>query len=755
MNDVARASLAWLLLLAALPGAGAEPAGGEICRFAALDAENPFRRWLASQEVTCIPAGTLADFPPGLWNVFARADGAVSATPLLIDGNHAPTSLNPPLVPAATVATTLPEKHTGVIYVPRRGSAFPISTSSGADARVTVPADESLWLIVVDNTTPVAVISIAPLPPNTERSVDARNGGPSSVLGWLQVPEPDRTALLKASGLIAPLVRAGAREGEPLPPLPLLHGAFFRVRDVAPGNAELRVEGRNWLPDRRVVKAQPGLTVAPVPLLVRAAGTLTVHWNTEQDLAALERSLGSCTDEDPPRIMIAVSRCQPPRPGPRPVVRVDARLDADACTPFREEQVDRFYGSMTFDDVAPGLYRAEMKYGKLPPWSAMAGVAPLRVADLRIYPFYYTLHGSVTHGGEPLGEKVRIDFPGGAGFAPEKTDEYHAVLRSAIDVDEQLTVAACDGSPRAIVLSEGMVRPGTRFNIDIPANELAVHVNDIFTREALPGAAVKLEAMSKRPPHLNAVYTTTDTSGEHGDVRWAHVPIRVLRLTVTLPGYEKRVVEPFTMLESGRHDVDVQLVPVRGTRARIVSDRPFDNAVVIWFSPTGSETERADLAPDGTFVHTNWHTPDETMAVVSASHPLWVLRAPSTERRQSITLAFPSASVAAFDVWLAASVPPYETRYIGIAVGGLRIPQPALAHHQTLRRHPPLMRGAGPYPIHALLATAPIDVLLGPTTDQVAPRAQSLDLFALPQFANVPRERVAPGATDVVLTPPR
>lgn len=748
MNDVARASLAWLLLLAAaLPGAAAEPAGGEICRFAALDAENPFRRWLASQEVTCIPAGTLADFPRGLWNVFARAENAVSATPLLIDGNHAPTYLNPPLVPAAIVTTTLPEKHTGVLYAPRRGSAFPITTFSGESAPVTVPADEPLWLFVVDNATPVAVLSIAPLPPKSERAVDARNGGPSSVVGWLQVPEPDRTAMLKASGLSAPVVRAGSRDAEPLPPLPLLHGAFFRVRDVATGTAELRLEGRGWLPDRRVVKAQPGVTVAPVPLLVRAAGTLVVHWNTEQDLTALELSLGSCTDEDPPQITIAVSKCRAPRPGPR--------SDAEECTQFREEKVDRFVGSMTFDDVAPGLFRAELRYGKLPPTRALANVAPLRVADLRVTPFYYTTRGSVTRGGDPLGEEVRIEFPGGVGFAPEETDEYHAVLRSPIDTDEQLTVAACDGSPRAVVLTEERVWPGRRFNIDIPANELAVHVNDTFTREALPGAAVKLEAMAKVRPGRGVAFTTTGTSGEQGDVRWRHVPVRELRLTATLPGYEKRVVEPFTMPESGTHDVDVQLVPVRGTRGRIVSDRPFDNAVVMWFSPTGSETERADLAPDGTFVHTNWHTPDETMAVVSASHPLWVLRAPATERRQTITLAFPTAPVAAFDVWLAASVPPHQTRYIGVAIGAVRVPQPALAYHQTLRRNSPLMRGSGPHPIHDLLATAPLDVLLGPTSDEVAPRVQALDLFALPQFANVPRERLAPGATDVVFTPAR
>ena len=208
----------------------------------------------------------------------------------------------------------------------------------------------------------------------------------------------------------------------------------------------------------------------------------------------------------------------------------------------------------------------------------------------------------------------------------------------------------------------------------------------------------------------------------------------------------------FTMVRSGTHTVDAQLVPRRGTRGRIVSDRPFDTAMVMWFSPTGSETEHAELAADGTFVYMNWHTPDETMAVVSASHPLWVLRAPATERRQSLSVRFPDAPTAAFDVWLAAAVPPGETRYIGIAIGGVRVPQPALAMHQGMRRDPPLMRGAGPQAFRDLLVTGPIDVILGPRSEEVAMRARHLDFFAFPQFAELPRQRVEPGMTDVVFT---
>jgi hypothetical protein len=469
-----------------------------------------------------------------------------------------------------------------------------------------------------------------------------------------------------------------------------------------------------------------------------------VHWSIDQDLPVLDRSFGACADaEESQGPVIAIAKCPSPRPGHGP--------DADDCTAIREETVDRPFGSLTFDDILPGLYRAELRFGKLPPTRSTASVTPLRVADLRIPVTYTTLYGSVTRGGEPLGEDTRVIFPTGAGFAPAQTDEYNAVLRpEPIPEESQITVAACDGSPRAIVITDQPVRPRSRFDIDIPANELTIHVSDTFTREALPGATVKLEAMAVLR-WARVVFTTTSTANEQGDVVWTGVPVRDLQVTVTHAGYDNRSLEPFTMPRRGKHAVDAQLVPLRGTRGKIVSDRPFDNGAVVWFSPGGSETERAELAPDGTFVYANQHMPDETMTVISASHPLWVLRAPATERRQTMTLAYPNTPAVAFDVWLTAASD--VTRYVGLTIGGLRVPQPLLADHQSMRHDPPLLRGRGPQHFRDILATAPIDVLLGPPADDVPTRARKLDLFALPHYATAPRQRLEPGTTDVVFPP--
>jgi hypothetical protein len=733
-----RRLLAALLLLAAHRAAAQSH---DICRFRALDAENPFRRWLASQDVTCAPANTYPQFPSGLWNVFARGEGTISAAPLLVDGDAALPASWPEPEPGAIVVPLLPEKHTGVIYAPRRGSAYPVD-----GARVTVPADEPLWLFVLKKSEPVAVITIAPLAPGTEREVDGRNSQPPALLGWLHVPEPDRVALAKSTGVLAPTIRAGSRDADLLPSSGLLNGAFFRIRHLEFTNAEIRLEGRGWVPDRRTVKVQPGLTVAGAPLLLRTTGTLIVHWDSGDDLAALDRSLGACeTDDAPPQYVIALSKCPPPRRG--------EPFDPKECSLMKEEIVDRVPGSLTFEDVLPGMYRAELRYGKLPPASAIGSVGPLRVDELRVFASLDTVYGSVTRGGEPLGEEVRLEFPNGTGYAPEDTEEYTAVLEPPpLPAESRITVAACDGSPRAVVITDQPMRFHTRFNVDIPANELRIHVNDTFTREPLQGASVKIEIRSTLHP-ANIIYSTKAIADELGNVVWKGVPIRKVSLTVSHAGYEKRVFQPFTMIKSGTHEVDAQLVPMRGMRGSILSAVPFDEASVVWFSPAGAETERAELFEDGTFVYMNSHTPDETMAIVSASHPLWVLRTPAIERRASLNLRFPDAPVVAFNVQLTAARSSSELRYIGVMIGGIRVPHPVLAQHQDLRNEHDLLRGVGPQHFRDLLATGPIDVLLGPVREEVDRRMRILDIFALEQYAKVPRQRLEPGMTDVVFTP--
>jgi len=165
----------------------------------------------------------------------------------------------------------------------------------------------------------------------------------------------------------------------------------------------------------------------------------------------------------------------------------------------------------------------------------------------------------------------------------------------------------------------------------------------------------------------------------------------------------------------------------------------------------GFVLERAELAEDGSFFYVRSHAPDETLAVVSRSHPLWAVRAPDVGRGQTIELRFPDAAPSrTFDVDAPYADPRYS-RFVGLIVGGLRIPLGAVQSHQGLRRQPWLVRGAGPLAIRDIAETGAIDVILGPVTEEVASRVR--DPFALPRYADAPKKRLESGAPRVVLGP--
>lgn len=717
--------------------------GGEICRFPAGQRQNAIRRWLTSQKTSCVAAGAAVEFPAGAWNVFARTGSAVSTEPALIDGAAAPSALTLQLAPAATITTNLAEEQTAVVYAPRRGTAVPIDRNTQR-----VPADEPLWLIVMEKQQPVSIFAVPPLEAGSERHVDARGAGVGfAIVAWLRFSEErDRAALEKAPDALAPHVRVTqggpALDSDPLPPLGVLEGSLVLLRGVKAGEAEVDLGGRGWLPSRRRVNVTRAITLLNEPLLLRPSATLVVHWTITDSMRKLHATIGSCDDPDgkPPKLEIRISSCSPPR-----------RREPPQCQVMRQETVaaDADFGELTFEDVPPGMYRAEMLYGNLPPVSRMGQAAAFQHATLRLREQFWDLYGSLTRGGEPLGRDATIVFPSGAGFARAEDSEYQAALEDVFDTDAKIEIATCDGSLKTTLLAEGRMRPRARYDIDIPDNALIVDVTDTFTRMPLPGATVKLVVFTKLVPRRPALERTMTTeAGQGGGARATFValPEREVHVTVSHAGYQKESVEPFTMPLNERKRLDVQLVPLRGSEGRIASARPFDDGSVVWFSAAGEETESADLWPDGTFFYVNSHTPDETMAIVSRSHPLWALRAVSASRGRTLEIPFPDVPGRTFEI-THASGDRQITRMIGIAVGRMRIPQGALRAHQSLRDLPYVLRGPGPLVIRDIAETGPIDVTLGPRLEEVPHRIA--DPFGLPQYADAPRKRLEGGAEGV------
>jgi len=653
-----------------------EPVKGEICRFRAGDRENPFRRWLASGDVIC-DAGDA--FPKGLWNVFARSDGALSTAPLLVEGSL-PETLT--LDAAATVIAQLPPNSRGVLYAPRLGSAFP------AADKVLVPANETLWLFVIEKKSTIAVVPIAPIEAGHEAKIDARAGGPPAVIGWVRFPDHDESVIRNARSVLAPSVFArvdrATRDADLLPPLTVLHGAFIRIQNVPPGDGEIVSQGRGWSSDHQRMRVEGALTLVESPLTIRAVATIIVAWSTSNDLIALDHALGGCGDDQKAeRGEISLSTCAKP-------ARPTDPIDPSSCSVVRKEPFDPLpkYGSITFDDVTPGFYRAELTFGKLPPAATTTTVAAMQQVRATITAQYEELYGSVTRGGEPLGEKAVITFPGGGyGFADETTSDYRAVVRGrnvSFEADMPIRVKACDGDPNVLVLIDKFHRPNTRLDIDIPDNSLLITVNDTFTREPLPGTAIQMDVMSlslpPRPTVASRKLKTGPIEDDESKVVVRSVPPdRSIVLRVSRPGYQKQNVEPFSLTKSESKEVHVQLVPLRGSQGRLVSAQPFEDATIAWYRDSGTETERIDVAPDGSFTYEREHTPEEAMIVVSASHPLWVGRSPEMRGQKGVfAIRFPdNAPVRAFDL------PQYAT----LVVGGIRVPNGVLRQHQTLHHN--------------------------------------------------------------------
>lgn len=731
----------------------------EVCRFRAGNGNDPFSRWLTPGDVTCVPSGTSVTFPPGRWNVFGRAKGLVSADPQLVNAAETSDSLTLALLPAATLSVQLPPEQTAVVYVPKRLEAFP------AAEHMNVPAGQELWIFVLSKNAsaaksgPLAVLVIPPLDGGSDRVVDARDLKPSmAVVAWVQLAEADRTALKKARGVELPKIRltSGGKEiaAGLLPSPEALDGAMVLFPGGTPGAAQLQLSGRGWLPLRSgVTIGHDPVTLVRQPLEARASATLIVTWSTRDDLPALDRSLGSCQPSPPAQLDVTVYACpKPEKPGDP--------LDRAKCQPLRKETpVEMAYGTFTITEVPPGLYLAELKFGKLPPITTATPVAPLDQKQLSLSAFYEQGYGSLTRGGKPLGEDARIEFPRGVGFAPRDGSDYFAVFPGGdfVGDDAKVDIITCRGARTFVMTDKPMMRH-QRYDLDIPDNSLTVTVVDTFTHMNIPSATLKYTVMSSRMPRTPKVTRVFQNRGdgarnadsdgdEGGDPTGGrfvlkYVPVREIRLQVSNPGYKKQDVDPFTMGRTDRKEIEVQLVPLNGAQGKIVSARPFESATIIWTSATGAETERADLSPDGTFYFEQGHYRGETMTVVSFSHPLWITPAPLVERGKPLEVRFPdSVPVREADIAIPGN-PPRVGTLVALIIGGLRVSPAALALHLNLRNESFFVRGAGPLIIRDLAETGPIDVLRGPSV--MVPIRAPID------FVPTAKKRLEPGHNAVV-----
>ncbi|MBK5259322.1 MAG: hypothetical protein JJE51_06995, partial [Thermoanaerobaculia bacterium] len=692
---------------------------GEVCRFAALDRENPFERWLASSEVVCVSAAAAVEFPKGLWNVFGRSGDQLLSAPVFIDGGAAPSTTSLTMMPAAGLNPSLPRNRRAIVYVPRRALAYPVA------GRTAVPPDEPLWLIVLDGAKVVAVHPVAPLEAGSSRNIEVPFVSPNTLLAWIKVQDTGAVNVPRVH------VKIGDDdlESDPLPPADTMDGALIRVAGVEAGDAALALDGRDWIADRRRVRIQPGVTTVDAPLVARGAASVVIRWSTSSDLPLLERSIGACEPADEVRgAELTLLRC------------------AAACSVVRSETypIDARRGDLSVAGLAAGQHRAELRFGKLPAVSAETTLAVFQQRTISVFADYRELGGALTRGGKPVERKSTVRIGSiAAGLAQE--GEYRAVASRMIPAESEITIASCDGTLRATLLTDAPIPPDVRYDIDIPANELLIEVIDTFTRLPIGGATVQYTALSRLAPKRAVLTRSFTVAADTARFSIGSIPTREIQLVVGHPEYEKKHLAPFTMEESGTKTIEVQLMPLRGDRGRVTSARVFENAVIVWFSASGRQTERAELAADGVFVSTGGHGVDESMTIVSSSHPLWTTRAPQLDPRRPIDIRFPDeVLVREFEVSMKGA-DLRDARYFGLMVGGVRVPLPALRMHAEMRRFSPTVKGSAMTRVRDIAESGPIEIRLGPRVERV--RGFGEDPFASPPFGLAPGVRLGPDVT--------
>jgi hypothetical protein len=681
MRKSVRASFVLLLIAFGAALTGQER---EICRFAAGRGDGPFHRWLQATDVSC--SAPNEPVPPGRWNVFARTRDQLSA-PIVVENDIAsasPEALD--LLPAATLRLQLPEGTTAIAYATRHAVAFPVA------GRALVPAGEPLLLLLLDESEVRGVIHVAPIEASAERTVDARDGGERGVLVRLDVTEADRAALNDANGVSPPrleIVREGGTHPlAPLPPPELLHDAIVFAQDVPDGEAAIELSGRGWLPARQRIVAGPSrVTLVGTPIPARVSATLAVEWSTVGDLPRIDAGIGSC-DAQHPAFILDVARC----------AEAD---DPESCRTIHQEPLplEATVGTSTIGEVPPGIYRAELRFGKLPPASAVARLAPLHHHPLSFQAVYLRAWGSLTRGGAPFAEAAQIRFPTGVGFAPDGAGEYDAALTDEFGTDARIDIETCEGE-KMFVLADRPFHAMRRFDLDVPENLLRIVVVDTFTRETLPSARLRYEIMSLRAPRRPVVKGEISVD-DYATFEMRGLPERELRLTVSHRGYRKQAVPPFSITKSETKEIDVELVPLTGSQGKIDSLHRFGDATIHWLTAEGRSIESADVEADGSFFYDKPHDRSETLIVVSSTHPLWVTCSPATGK-SPLQLRYPdNAPTAAIDV------PPGMGRRLPILrVGGLSVPGGILQRHLELRsvEFPPAS-------IPSIASTGPIDLV--------------------------------------------
>ena len=697
---------------------GAPVADSEVCYFAAAGTETPFAQQFASNQVTCS-----ATLPRGLWNVFAR------------QGSHFISGrVELRLEPAATIEfRDIPSAANGAAYLTDTLSLFPLPRG---ESKLLVPASRSLLPMLVSNRSIVRIGSPIRIDEGTVGRAEFPPG--RSVVTWLSIAPADLIALHAARKPRLPEVIAGS--SRPLNPVTgtiNLDNALQVFRGVA---GAIEVRGSGWRPQK--IRVEPGdaaVIVTAEPLRLIPAATLVVDWYGSPDLAALAGHRTTDCKPEPQKngFRLSVLKCG----------RTELRhFDPEGCRQLGEQNLSpqEKSGRVRFDNLDEGANVIEVTYGDLSPIRRLVTLRKFDEELIRLAIEYTSLFGTVTVGGKSLGSPIemRIDFDSEKRTVTNADGDYFAVMEKPLLKDRIIQFRSCDGTMDSAFIVDRDVAPNSRYDIDLPANELTVETVDAHSGGPVAGARVRYGAF--RSDEMSSVYfyrVASSLTGDDGRVVVKNIsPDKTIHVCAEHADYEKACADTFTMTSTQTKTLRLSMELRGGFQGRVIAAQPIMGGDLYWFGNDGQQTEFVPIKPDGSFRFTREHRPDEVIVMVTTNLPLYIQRQPMLQSGDDLQIVIPAAATRSFAVSIETLA--QTDAIVTIAVGDLIVPYPAFAQHLALHGSMLDLRNRGPLLVPDILETAPLSVLLGPSPNEIGPDLRRIDLFRLPQYRGVPRKPV-------------
>lgn len=728
-----------------------------VCFFKGRQADNFSDRFLVSNETRCYPASDTLRLPTGFWNYYVERPGAVSGHPHAIaTGAESRVNVRPmrvELLPAGVVQLTrakgaLKASEYFAFYLSNEGQPLsrpcvhPVPT--GAD-NLQLPAGMHLIPLIIRD----GMIVWAGLP-LVLRAGELRELAaperPNNVLVAVVGIDPgvspeDRMA---AEGAKPPAVRLVGNNATYVPAFPLrlspiFDGSVVLLEKIPAGTYKLELSGEQWQPDHVDVVVPAQHTEMPAvsrALMTRPVGRLDITWVISAGLAR-DFSLADCeSTATPPTPRLTMRRCA--FGFDHSTIR-DCPVMKDVVLPVEANGVQSVSGLPVGDyyiDLAKSGITTRIK---MP-------VRPAQTVRVAITLDAVPITGRVTRGSAPV--RAALKFQSGAGLSDADTGEYNAYVTTAPGYGT-ISVTPCDTKKPFLEVPSTKIEANARYDIDIPANRLAIGVVDAASGAPLNDARVTnrlLTADNTVPPHQ------VGTTGADGLVTDEELsPNARFEVCAELRDYDANCVSNISITQS-EQKVTVDLRKSTARLVRVISPSPLGAARV--YVALGTNILAIANIEHGDSVRLDPATPPTAYLYLAAhDYPLTRLAIPNLSAPDP-TITLPAATGTPLAITLSAQAKEHGGSFT-IGMAGVPIPRRVLQFYQLLRGGDVLqIRNGDTVRVAPIDASLPLTVFLWPWPQDAPLKLLTDDPFETPAALRLMHQEPVTGSLVVLYPTP-